>query len=68
MATKDNEAIALIKKWKSEAVNSRNDGWVKTHYQNKIKEVSKYLDEALKETDINDYEDTIELYKTYGGD
>ena len=67
MATQDNPAITLIKEWKSEARNPRNDGWVQKHYKDKLKEVSKYLDETLKEINPEDYEEA-DLYKNYGGD
>lgn len=68
LATKDNEVITLIKEWKKEANNPRNDGWVTKHYQTKLKEVQKYLDKALTKANVTDYEEVIELHKTYGGD
>ena len=34
--------------------NPRNDGWVRDHYLNKLKEIKKIVDEKLKEEDFKE--------------
>ena len=40
-----NEVIEMLKKWQMEANSGHNDGWVRKHYKEKIKEAKEYLTE-----------------------
>ena len=47
------EVLSLLKKWKSEAKNFRNDGWVQAGYAEKIKKVFSESGRALNDIKNN---------------
>lgn len=42
------KVLILLRKWKAEAINPRNDGWVQKGYREKIKKVFNEAGSLLK--------------------
>ena len=44
-----NDVNEAIRRWKSEVLNFRNDGWTKKAYEDKLLEVMRKVEEAIDE-------------------
>ena len=45
------KVLQLLRSYKSEALNPRNDGWVQSHYVNELKAINSELLDLLNQID-----------------